>query len=241
MKKLFQRITTKFTIHSKEILKKIVFNFFYKEIDLRYQLQKIASLDTARYIKENLQGINSVSNKFEVHNIAIKNITLNGGEILEFGVYSGGTINYLAKKLPSKKIYGFDSFEGLPENWRDGFPMGKFNIKKSLPMVKKNVKLLPGWFNESIPKYLIEHNNNNNLISYLHIDCDLYSSTKTIFELLGEKIVSGSIIVFDEYFNYDGWENGEFLAFQEFINLRNLKYEYLTYNRIHEQVALKIL
>jgi hypothetical protein len=52
--------------------------------------------------------------------------------------------------------------------------------------------------------------------------------------------VEGTVIVFDEYFNYPGWENHEFKAFQEFVEQTNLKYEYLAYNRRHEQVAVKI-
>ena len=143
--------------------------------------------------------------------------------------------------MPELKICGFDSFEGLPENWRDGFPQGKFNKNKSLPLVKKNVELYEGWFNETIPKYINKNSLASKYISYLHIDCDLYLSTKVVFKLLSEKIVRGTVIVFDEYFNYNGWENGEFKAFQEFVKIRNLKYKYLTYNFIHEQVAVVIL
>jgi hypothetical protein len=58
--------------------------------------------------------------------------------------------------------------------------------------------------------------------------------------LLGSKIVVGSVIVFDEYFNYDGWENGEFLAFKEFVESNAIRYDYLTYNSKHEQVAVVI-
>jgi hypothetical protein len=76
---------------------------------------------------------------------------------------------------------------------------------------------------------------------FLHIDCDLYSSTKTIFNLLKGRIVSGTVIVFDEYFNYDGWEKGEYLAFQKYVKENQIKYEYLTYNHLHEQVAVIIL
>ena len=50
----------------------------------------------------------------------------------------------------------------------------------------------------------------------------------------------GTVIVFDEYFNYSGWEEGEFRAFQEFVAARKLSYEYLTYNREHQQVAVRI-
>ena len=98
MYKLSQRIKTKITIHLKEIFKKIIYQFIYKDINLKNQLQKIASLETAKYIKKNMQTVQSVNSKFAVHDIAIKNITLKDGDVLEFGVYSGGTINYLAKK-----------------------------------------------------------------------------------------------------------------------------------------------
>ena len=77
-------------------------------------------------------------------------------------------------------------------------------------------------------------------IAFIHIDCDLYSSTKTVFELLGRRIQPGCVIVFDEYFNYPGWQDGEFKAFQEFIQHSGLAYDYIGYNRRHEQVAVKI-
>jgi len=78
-------------------------------------------------------------------------------------------------------------------------------------------------------------------ISFLHIDCDLYSSTKTIFDLLGDRLLPGTIIVFDEYFNYPSWKKHEYLAFSEFINNSTLNYEYLCYNKFHEQVAVKLI
>ena len=77
-------------------------------------------------------------------------------------------------------------------------------------------------------------------ISYLHIDCDLYSSTKDIFDLLGHLIAPGTVIVFDEYFNYAGWKDGEYLAFQEFVLCQSLEYQYITYNSMHEQVAILV-
>jgi hypothetical protein len=99
------------------------------------------------------------------------------------------------------------------------------------------VRLHKGWFNDSIPVYLQALGGKTTPIAYLHVDCDLYSSTRTIFELLGDRIVPGTVIVFDEYFNYAGWEAGEYLAFQEFIQASGLRYKYITYNHSHEQVA----
>ena len=73
----------------------------------------------------------------------------------------------------------------------------------------------------------------------LHVDCDLYSSTRCIFASLGSRVVPGSILVFDEYFDYPGWEEHECRAFAEFVAEVGLSYEYLAYNRLHEQVAVQ--
>ena len=77
-------------------------------------------------------------------------------------------------------------------------------------------------------------------ISLLHVDCDLYSSTKTIFDRLNDWIVPGTIIVFDEYFNYSGWELHEFKAFQEFREANRLSYEYIGLAPTGQQVAVRI-
>lgn len=52
--------------------------------------------------------------------------------------------------------------------------------------------------------------------AFLHIDCDLYSSTANIFASLGDRIVPGTILMFDEYFNYPNWQAHEHKAFMEF-------------------------
>ena len=75
-------------------------------------------------------------------------------------------------------------------------------------------------------------------MAFLHIDCDLYSSTQTIFNLLSDRIVPGTVILFDEYFNFPNWENHEFKAFQEFVAEKGVKYTYLGFAR--QQVAVRI-
>ena len=75
----------------------------------------------------------------------------------------------------------------------------------------------------------------------MHIDCDLYSSTKDILDALGKQLVCGSIIVFDEFFNYPGWTQHEFKAFMEFIESGKRTFEYIGYVYKHSQVAIRIL
>lgn len=159
------------------------------------------------------------------------------GLFLEFGVFKGGTINFFSEILPDQKFYGFDSFEGLPSDWQGtAGKKGTFSLKKDLPYVNKNVELIAGWFEETLPAFL-EKNKEN--VAFLHIDCDLYSSTKTILDNLSSRIQPGTIILFDEYFNYPNWQEHEYKAFQEFVRDNNIKYEYIAIG--HTQVAVKIL
>jgi len=70
---------------------------------------------------------------------------------MEFAVYQARTLNYLAAKT-SQTLYGFDSFEGLTEFWRDGIGKGAFALD-GLPKVRPNVVLVKGWFDERLPKF----------------------------------------------------------------------------------------
>jgi hypothetical protein len=165
---------------------------------------------------------------------------------LEFGVASGHTINYISK-FTNDIVFGFDSFEGLPEKWRDGFDKGAFNRNGNLPNVNSNVTLVKGWFDNTLPNFI---KSQNKKISFIHIDCDLYSSTKFILNTVKEYINPGCVIVFDELVNYPGFDGdtGELKAFYEFITENNVKYEWIGMNGTptgmrgyyHENVALII-
>jgi len=142
------------------------------------------------------------------------------GYWFEFGVFSGDTINKLSKCCD--KIYGFDSFKGLPEDWIDGHKKGHFS-RKDLPKVCDNVELVVGWFDETLPKFVEEHEIDK--VSFINMDCDLYSSTKTVFEYLGPYIKPGTFIYFDEFLIKKDMERNEGVAFAEFLDEYNLDYE----------------
>jgi predicted O-methyltransferase YrrM len=163
--------------------------------------------------------------------------TENAGHYLEFGVYTGGTIRHLATRRPGVTFHGFDSFEGLPDAWA-GFSLGRraFALGGRMPRVPNNVELHKGWFNDTIPAW---RQRVSGPLAFLHIDCDLYASTADILRELAARLQPGTVIVFDEYFNYPGWERHEFKAWKEFVAERHVEYAYLGYAR--QQVALRIL
>ena len=158
------------------------------------------------------------------------------GLYCEFGVFTGTTINHVASRV-KQPVHGFDSFEGLPEDSRTDYGKGTFAMS-GLPKVRENVRLHKGWFNESLPLWSAA---NPGPIAFMHMDADLYSATKTVFDLLGERIVPGTIIQFDEFFNYPDWQNGEFKAFMQFVAYHNISYEYIGYYNKNQQVAFRIL
>ena len=165
---------------------------------------------------------------------------------LEFGVASGRTVNYISS-FTKDKVYGFDSFEGLPEKWRDGFEKGAFNRNGALPSVHHNVELIKGWFQDTLPDFI---RSQNKKVSFLHLDADLYSSTKYVLNELKDHLDTDCVVVFDELVNYRGFDgdNGELKAFYEFITENKVDYEWIGMNGTptgmsgyyHENVALII-
>jgi hypothetical protein len=199
-----------------------------------FERHRRALSSTVDYVEENMFQVDSYVSKTELLTKAFQCADVSGDRLVcEFGVWRGDTINHIAK-MTTKNIYGFDSFEGLPERWWGVFDQGHFAVAK-LPKVGKNVSLIKGWFNKTLPVFLEQH---RGLIGFLHIDSDLYSSAKTIFELLEPKLRPGAVIVFDEYFNYPGWKQGEYKAFMEFLEKTGYAFEFIGYNRNEEQVAV---
>lgn len=190
---------------------------------------------TVDYIEQAMPDALGLETQRELTDFALGAAKVDG-HYLEFGVFTGGTIRFMARRIGKRTIHGFDSFEGLPEAW-GGFSLGSkaFNVEGRLPRVPSNVKLHKGWFQDTLPAWLAA---NAGPVSFIHIDCDLYSSTQTIFTLLAERLVPGTLILFDEYFNYPNWEQHEYKAFQEFVTERGVTYRYLAFAR--QQVAVRI-
>jgi hypothetical protein len=204
--------------------------------DIRLERQRRALATTVDFIEQHMRHIKPVDSKYELLTLALQQANVSGDQLLcEFGVFQGSTINHVAG-LTSKTIFGFDSFEGLPEAWDQGLARGHFAVAR-LPEVRSNVQLIKGWFNETIPPFLTKHPGG---VGFLHVDCDLYSSTKTIFDLLDCRLAPGAVIVFDEYFNFPNWEEGEHKAFQEFLTRTNLACDFIGYNCKGQQVAARL-
>jgi tetratricopeptide (TPR) repeat protein len=158
------------------------------------------------------------------------------GLVLEFGVRFGTSIRQIAA-LAHQNVHGFDSFQGLPEDWH-GESRGSYTTRGALPVVPGNVVLHAGWFEDTLPVFLAQH---PGPVRFVNVDCDLYSSTATVLDHLSGRIVPGTVIVFDEYINHEHWRDDEFRAFQEAVARHGWRYEYLCFSFSTRQVVVRIL
>lgn len=201
------------------------------------------SISAQKFVKNFLGQAAVLPSDAEVLKFASDNVTIKGVYI-ELGVCTGKTINYLAALNPHHVIHGFDSFHGLPSDWvREDVTIktGAFGFKNPaiMPPVLHNVNLYKGLFKETLPQFKSQYLKSEP-IALLHVDCDLYESTKTAFSLIGDNLVNGSIIIFDEFYNYPGSEHHEWKAFTEFLEYKQMQAEYIAYNPYHEQVVVRL-
>lgn len=153
---------------------------------------------------------------------------------LEFGVGGGLSINYFADFV--NKIYGFDSFKGLNEDWL-GFTKAKGTFAKIYKELsfKSNVIIVKGLVQETLEKFLLE---NNPKINFVHMDMDTYKTSKYILEKIKPYLNKNSIILFDQLYNFSGWDVGEYKALKEVFDDKD--YIFKAFSSDNRRVVIEI-
>ncbi len=132
------------------------------------------------------------------------------GAVLEFGVGGGDSMRALAERNAEREVFGFDSFEGLPESWWTR-PTGAFSSPPPEEM-PSNVRLVVGLFAQTVPEFLTQWTDK---VAIVHVDCDLYQSTLDCMRPLVSRLQPGTIVLFDEYWNYPVFAEHEWLAWRQ--------------------------
>lgn len=202
--------------------------------DIHYAAEVAAAAESAAFALAHLPTVPTFPHPDDTLRHAAGLVTIPGAA-LEFGVGGGHTLQLMVKTLPGRRIVGFDVFTGLPEDWRTGFPAGAF-AQDELPEVP-GAELVVGLFDDTLPQFLTH---NQEPVAFLHLDADLYSSAKTVLDLVGHRLVEGSVILFDEYFNYPGWQDGEHRAWREYVERTGLSFRYDGYTYNHEQLIVVV-
>jgi hypothetical protein len=207
-----------------------------------YSMQKaariLATFDSARFVLENLPRAEDLVTNKAVRQSAAPHAP-DDGLLLEFGVANGNSIRQLAGLFPGRRIFGFDSFQGLPVDWTSVQRRGRFSSDGRPPSdLPETVELVIGLFADVLPGFCAD---NPGPIALLHIDSDVYESARDVFAHLGSRLAAGSVSVFDEYLNYPGWQHHEHKAFTEFVEESGLTFAYLGFASSAHAVAVQVI
>jgi hypothetical protein len=159
-----------------------------------------------KVMSDKLEGVDLVTYGYEdrgmlyraVHDKAVKNRPI---DYLEFGVFQGESMRQWTaiNTNPKSRFYGFDSFEGLPEDWSAGQKRkGSFTTDGRMPVLDDpRVQFVKGWFNKTLVPFLTTFTPENMLV--LHMDADLFTSTLYVLMTLDPIIKRGTVLVFDDF------------------------------------------
>jgi hypothetical protein len=153
---------------------------------------------------------------------------------LEFGVFTGDATRYWSKLLrnPKSKLHGFDSFEGLPQDWLAHRPRGYFSLQGEIPQIDDDrVHFFKGWFEQTLPNYELPSHG----VLVVNFDADLYSSTIFVLNALEPAMVRGTYVYFDE-FNH---QFDELRAFDEFIKRTGMRFKVVGLTRTLDHVMFQ--
>ncbi|MGH7906995.1 MAG: class I SAM-dependent methyltransferase, partial [Candidatus Binataceae bacterium] len=130
-------------------------------------------IDSAHWLRNHSMypAAASLPDNYQVFELMAREISHRVVLYLEFGVWAGASLRYWSGLLknPGSMLHGFDSFQGLPEDWRSDHPRGRFARNGDLPQISdERVKIFKGWFNETLPGYKMPPRD----VMVVNIDCD---------------------------------------------------------------------
>ena len=160
------------------------------------------------------------------------------GDYCEFGCFTGASLNHVLRVtskdafLKEKKIYGFDSFSGFPKEVHSEFKSEIFTadydkVKKIEVKSKGRCIIKKGFFNDVLNNEDLK--NEIQKISLAFIDCDLAISSQPVFEFIKNRMVNGSFIVIDDYFNIDQEGNSIREEFKKYFDINKNVFKFSSY------------
>jgi hypothetical protein len=139
---------------------------------------------------------------------------------LEFGVWRGASIKRMAQLFtnPRSRFTGFDSFEGLPEQWGDK-PTGTFSTAGEPPRIgDKRVGFVKGYFQNTVLEFITGFRPDCAVL--IHFDADLYSSTLFLLATLWPHVR-------EYYFLFDEFPGDEAIALHDFASAFPVRFDFL--------------
>jgi hypothetical protein len=213
----------------KEIIRSIGYNFHKNSIEDFHSYNPIEAFkrdeikSSYQYFKDFFYSSVLLSTVDSIRSFAIKKSLENSNNenqdelFLEFGVHRGKSTNFFANHLKEndKKIYGFDSFQGQPNDWPGYIRLKGYQKlnKKNMDKLNSNIEIIDGLVEDTLETFLL--NNERKKILFAHMDLDYYPSTLFVLKKIKPYLSNNAIILFHALHNYSGWKNGVIKAINE--------------------------
>ena len=222
----------------KSIIKSIGYNFHKNAIEDFYSYNPIVAFkrdeikSSYQYFKEFFYNSVLFESQNAIRSYPINKSLENSSKenqdelFLEFGVNKGVGINFFSDHLKASKkiIYGFDSFEGQPNDWlgyihTKGFQKGN---KNTMDKLNSNVVIIEGLVEDTLEPFLLK--NENKKRNFVHFDLDAYASTLFVLKKIKPYLSNNAILLFHIVHNYSGWKNGIIKAINETFNKNEIEF-----------------
>ncbi len=174
----------------------------------------IAQQPTKGVYKDAFSLFRNYEHRYDLYNYVINREQLKNAEIIyiEMGVCGGGSFKWWMEnnQHAQSQFHGFDTFEGLPENWGYFFKNG--DMHAAVPeLADSRGHFYKGLFQDTLVPFLTTSNIKEKR-KVIHLDADLFSSTLFSLSMLYPYLQKGDIIFFDEF----NVPNHEYLAYKIF-------------------------
>ena len=214
----------------RNIIRRISLQFFYEKISLNYiQKEKIGKYLIDKAFEDKAKYIPLKKDYFRECLEYMKNFQ--NSIFLELGVGDGNSARIISEFFSEKQIYGFDSFDGFkdePVNNSFWESYQKDFKNRKMPDLPKNYFLIKGYLEETFNDFVKKNNLHDVDTLLIHFDMDVYEPTKLILNFVRNS-KKKTIIMFDEFYNYEEFEKHEWRAFYEEIVCNNVNNKMLFY------------
>jgi len=204
--------------------------------DLRIAAQMQAASTSVDWLYAHADRVPAYRNRPELLEAVLPLIPANG-DLAEFGVFKGAVTWFVRPRFPDRTYHAFDSWQGVPESMGLAVDKFGFSLDGRVPDLPPATTIHTGWFEDTLPKWRAQCDAS---IAFAYIDCDLYESVRTVLEAIADRLRPGSIVIFDDWFNFPNWQAHSFRAAHEWTERHGLTLEPIGLTFLEHSVAFRL-
>jgi hypothetical protein len=204
--------------------------------DVRLAAQIRAAISSAEWLHKNADHAPTYSRRVEMLEALFPLIPAEG-DLAEFGVFTGAVTRFVRPRFMDRRYHAFDSWRGVPEEMSLSVAKFSFDLNGVVPELPPETTIHAGWFDETIPKWREQF---ETPLAFAYIDCDLYESVKTVLEGITDRIRPGTILAYDDWYNFTNWEAHSPRATQEWAQRHAIEMEPIGFTTLEHAGSFRI-